>query len=401
MADRIWRATLFFVLLNEVAAGAARYFLGNIGAGQLVYLPKILMAIYIFFSLLTCFDVVALFIACAFALAAFVGVVNGVTIPAIAFQLWIMLPLVFALLVPKNLAIYEPPYERSRTIAILFFAAVTGVVANYFVELPWIDSAFDVGNYSVEASKLSYAGDSVRLAGLGRTSASTGLILGVLAVWLICRARSWMMKWIYLGTATLALALTTNKTSILALLIVTFVHSFASNTVASRVRRVAFALQLFVPAVSVAAADYITNQPTAYSVYSSLLDRIVATWPDILTGLYKNSDLLLGRGLGGFGSATDYFSAGTTFNTEYADNIALYVMATCGIVGLVFYIFSFFKIELRCRFLLKSEASMILFLILSGITTDLPESVPCQIALGISVMSVVRGLNRDIRRTRG
>lgn len=401
MVDRIWRATLFIALINEVAVGAARYFFGDIGAGQLVYTPKILMAINIFFSLLTNFDVVALFVVCTFVLAALVGALNGVTLPAIAFQLWIMLPLIFALLVPKNIATYEPPYERSRTIAIIFFVAIIGVVANYFIEFPWADSAFDVGNYSVEANKLSYAGDSVRLAGLGRTSASTGLILGVLAIWLICRARSWTMKWIYLGTATLALVLTTNKTSILALLIVTFIHSFASNAIASRVRRVAFVLQLFIPAVSLAAADYITTQPTEYSVYSSLLDRIVTTWPDILIGLYKNSDLLLGRGLGGFGSATDYFSTGTTFNTGYADNIALYVMSTCGIVGLAFYNFSFFKLELRCRFLLKSEASMILFLILSGITTDLPESVPCQIALGISVISVVRGLNRNIRRTRG
>ena len=75
---------------------------------------------------------------------------------------------------------------RTARIAFLILAVVcmVGVYVNYFMPMPWVGTSVDMGGVAVGNPQQSYTGFVKRLAGFGRSSASTGLLIGLMMTWL-------------------------------------------------------------------------------------------------------------------------------------------------------------------------------------------------------------------------
>jgi hypothetical protein len=100
----------------------------------------------------------------------------------------------------------------------------------------------------------------------------------------------------------------------------------------------------------------------------------------------------LGIGPGGFGAATDYYRNNFGFNIGYADNIALYAIANFGVIGLAIFV------TLLSRILFSSGSrdrvawTMMMFLLISGITTDIFESLGCLLFFGLAAKTLWLGV---------
>jgi hypothetical protein len=240
----------------------------------------------------------------------------------------------------------------------------------------------------VHVAAASWTGEVRRLSGFGRASSTTGLMLGVLATWLLPRYRSPVMSMILLVGAGLAIWGTTNKTTLVSLALVLVLSRYGRLVSVRKVCMWVAGIAVVFPFIAYAAIAAHGKTALDFGLLYSFEDRIFNTWPLILQGMVRENVLWFGVGAGGFGAATIFYPGSFGFNVLYADNMVLYVMATFGLVGVILGGFLLAKLLLSP----KPESSpvwvMLFFLLSSGITTDIFESVGCLLFLGITAKAL-------------
>jgi hypothetical protein len=389
----LWVFTFFIGVMSDVMSGAIRYYTAMAGAPQAIYLPKLLMAACILLLVVHRPKVSHLFAVMYLAMQACVSMFNGLSLSSVAFWAWTVLPLFFAILAPPEaLEILNRP--RARFVVVLMaLICVSGVLVNYFgyfKPLPWIGATTMVDGQAVHVANANFVGETPRLPGFGRDSAATGLMLGLLATWLLPRFRSIFTAAVMLGIAGLAIWATTNKTSLVALAIVLGIERFGRLDTIRKAAIWSAAAALLIPiaAYAITAAVNQSLFAGASGTLSSFQDRFDNTWPLLLQGMVRENLIYFGIGPGGFGAATSYYQSNFGFNTGYADNITLWTIANFGVIGLV--IFGL----LLSRILFSSESrdrvawTMMMFLLISGITTDIFESVGCLLFFGAAAKAL-------------
>ncbi|RKF43559.1 hypothetical protein [Paraburkholderia fungorum] len=401
MMGALWVLTFFIGVVGDVMSGAIRYYTSLAGAPQAIYLPKLMMAVCIVLIISHRPKVSHLLILLYLAMQACVSLFNGIGAGAVAFWGWTVLPMFFALLAPPEaLEILGRPRVRAAFLAVAA-VCMLGVLVNYlgyFMPLPWVGASTVVDGTAVHVTNSNFVGETPRLPGFGRDSAATGLMIGLLSTWLLPRFRSLTFATMMLVVAGLSIWATTNKTSLVALAIVLTIERFGRLDTIRRAAIWAAAAALLLPFASFALTAAINHSMIGGGALSSFQDRFENTWPLLLQGMLRENLIWLGIGPGGFGAATTYYHENFGFNVGYADNIALYAIANFGAFGVI--IFS----VLLARLLFFSESrdrlawTMLLFLLISGITTDIFESLGCLLFFGVAAKSL--WLNTEEQRFR-
>jgi hypothetical protein len=401
MMGALWVLTFFIGVASDVMSGAIRYYTSLAGAPQAIYLPKVMMAACIVLIISNRPKVSHLLVLLYLAMQACVSLFNGVGPSAVAFWAWTVLPMFFAILAPPEaLAILDRPRARTAfvIVAVVCMLGVLVSYAGYFTPLPWVGASTVVDGTAVHVTSSNFVGETPRLPGFGRDSAATGLMIGLLSTWLLPRFRSLTFASMMLAVAALSIWATTNKTALVALVIVLGIERFGKLDTIRRAAIWAAASTLLLPLGSFVITAAINHSMIGGGALSSFQDRFENTWPLLLQGLLRENLIWLGIGPGGFGAATTYYHGNFGFNVGYADNITLYAIANFGVVGVVVFAILlsrlFFVSESKDRF----AWTMLLFLLISGITTDIFESLGCLLFFGAAAKSL--WLNTEGQRFR-
>ncbi|USX09476.1 hypothetical protein [Paraburkholderia fungorum] len=391
MMGALWVFTFFIGVLSDVMSGAIRYYTSLAGAPQAIYLPKLMMAacVVLFLSYRPKVSHVLVFL--YLAMQACVSLFNGISASAVAFWGWTVLPMFFAILAPPEaIEILGRPLARAAFV-IVAAICMLGVLVNYFgyfTPLPWVGASTMVDGTAVHVTNSNFVGEIPRLPGFGRDSAATGLMIGLLSTWLIPRFRSLAFATLMLAVAGLSIWATTNKTSLVALAVVLCIERFGKLDTIRKAAAWAAASVLLLPLASFAITAAINHSIIGGGALASFQDRFENTWPLLLQGMLRENLIWFGIGPGGFGAATTYYHQNFGFNIGYADNAALYAIANFGVFGMLIFI------VLLARLLFFSESkdrlawTMLLFLLISGITTDIFESLGCLLFFGVAAKSL-------------
>ncbi|WP_243771536.1 O-antigen ligase [Burkholderia sp. D-99] len=372
-------------IASEIFSGAIRYYTSLAGISLLGYLPKALMVGCIVFGLVIRPRVDAVLVVSFLAVQMCVSLSNGVSLVAACFWVWTVAPLLFVLLMPPGALDMLESRSIRFVFVVLMAACCAGVMLNWFVHLPWVGGSIDVDGVNVQLASSTYVGTVPRLPGFGRSSATTGLVIGLLTTWLVPRQRNALVIVALLAMSALAIWATTNKTTLIALSLVLLCFAALKTPGLRRACIVMTALMIVLPLAGWIIAATTNTGVSDTGSLASMQDRLLNTWPKLLDGM-ANADLLwFGVGPGGFGSATAYYTADFGFNTGYSDNAALYLVANIGIAGALLVMFVFVQRVLVSRTDDPRAWLMLLFVLLSGVTTDIFEALGCLLFAGLAV----------------
>ncbi|KFG98970.1 membrane protein [Burkholderia paludis] len=386
--NRLWAATFMIAIASEVFSGAIRYYTSIAGVSMLGYLPKALMVGCIALGLAIRPRVDTLLVASFLAVQLCVSLANGVSLVAACFWIWTVAPLLFVLLMPRGaLDLLESDAIRGA-IVLLATACCAGVMLNGLVHLPWVGGSIDVDGVNVQLASSNYVGTVPRLTGFGRSSATTGLVIGLLTTWLVPRLRNALAIAALLAMSAYAIWATTNKTTLIALSLVLFCFTTLKTPGLRRACIVLTGLMIVLPIVGWVVATTTNVGVADTGSLASMQDRLFNTWPKLLEGMANANLLWFGVGPGGFGSATAYYTADFGFNTGYADNAALYVVANIGVAGGLLVMLLFAQRVLASRIDDPRAWVMLLFVLLSGVTTDIFEALGCLLFTGLAIRTL-------------
>ncbi|KWN15159.1 hypothetical protein WM21_14605 [Burkholderia ubonensis] len=398
--DRLWAATFMIAIASEVFSGAIRYYTSLAGMSLLGYLPKALMVGCIVFGVMMRPRVDTLLVASFLAVQMCVSLANGVSLVAACFWIWTVAPLLFVLLMPPGALDMLESSPIRFAFAVLTTACCAGVMLNWFVHLPWVGGSIDVDGVNVQLATSTYVGTVPRLPGFGRSSATTGLVIGLLTTWLVPRQRNALAVAALLAMSALAIWATTNKTTLIALSLVLPCFVALRTPGLRRACIVMTALMIALPLAGWVIAATTNVGVADTGSLASMQDRLLNTWPKLLDGMASANLLWFGVGPGGFGSATAYYAAEFGFNTGYADNAALYVVANIGVAGALLVMLVFVQRVLASRIDDPRAWLMLLFVLLSGVTTDIFEALGCLLFAGLAIRTLTAHAGRESRSSR-
>lgn len=322
--------------------GALRYYAARAGMPWAVYAKDAVLLLALGLGILhtglTNLRLGPFWIVAGFAVA---GTVVGVLLlpdlrqPLFAAKTW--LPLVAGTAVASALDLRSRFFVRAC--ALLWLAAVAGVVVTVLWNAPWIGFTYDVGGVALEGSREWTIGETSRAPGFSRASfdaAMQCIFFGAVAAGASRRLLPGALVW--LGSAAAAY-FTLSRSAMIGLVVAIGLHVFVSATRGSqRVAKVSvFALAVLVAALPFAAQVYFrdiagTGDTTTVTSLSSFEERALQTWPDGLALASREGNWLTGRGLGGIGVAQQFFEP-DLFNP--GDNFFVYLWGAFGAGGVL------------------------------------------------------------------
>jgi hypothetical protein len=409
---RLTAVALTVLVASDVFGGAVRFGLGVLGVPFLSYAPTLFsagLAVAYFtyragvsrldpriFALLGFFAAYSVY-------SLLIGVVSRVTpgpagVGRVAFALYTWTPFFLGLaLVSQG--------EETLLVrhAVLWWAlAIVGVVVNRFVHFPWTGSTLEVLGQETQVARDWSTNGLERLAGFSRASYTVANEITVFGVLLVAlpgvrrplRALAWVVS-------TAAVALTTAKTPLMALLFVPpalWIQKAVPRATGQRpggqfrlamATLVAMLAALVMLPVSPATPDLLLRYSfgnVGFLTLTSMLDRTATMWPSafaLIADDHNWIEWVLGRGLGGIGSAQTLFEP---LDANSADNMFVFLYVTFGVSCIVFglSIFSRFRAIYR-----DNDGRFAVFFALAGcvlmlgVATNVIESIVPAIALGI------------------
>jgi hypothetical protein len=341
---------MFVLISREALGGAFRYYFSLAHVNALWFLPDalILLAFTSQFILLSLGRRQGAIRALVIVLTALFGILvatrHQVPLLASISQLKLLMPLLLLIALPGAAPRLLENYRYG--LAALLLATLAFVAANHFIQYPWVGFKVEQFGASHEAARLWWTEGQVRLAGATSASFTAGAMILLL---LICTAHVWpslILRGLLLGTSFYCMHLTTCKTGIVALLILTIIYLVDLGCVALQPRFSTLGLMrttgvfLFLLAGLVPLLIGTVLTPGFSTDFSSLQDRVYRTWPGAISMLkthFGPEGFLVGGGLGAFGSATVYTNWHNSPITD-TDNFLVYLVTTFGLASVVFYL---------------------------------------------------------------
>lgn len=280
-----------------------------------------------------------------------------------------------------------------RPLLFVFLISACGVFLNHFITFKWEGADYETFLGLVKQTRDWTAGGIRRLAGFARSSFDVASVLLVLAVFLVCTSKSRLASVAIYLTATLAIALTTSKGALLALLVFGGVHVVGSWTSRLTLLRSALTLVVLIlcifPLLSILIEVSTRDLPEGLRfAFSSFVERMRWMWPSAIDNLTDHGSLITGRGLGGIGVAQRF---GEFEISNAADNFFVYLLVTFGVWGGVyfFYIFlgaMFWRSQSQERRDEYTVISLLLALMVYGLTLNLIEQPILAMVLGLCIV---------------
>jgi hypothetical protein len=221
----------------------------------------------------------------------------------------------------------------------LWSVTVIGIFINYFYTWPWIGFEFQVGAMPVSASRLWHIDqfDLFRLPGFSEASYFVAPQVLLLALFLRETApkRLWIPVWVISGPA---IVLTTSKTFVALFVVFSLLWIFRPRTLPHflyKVPAITACVAVVLPfAMLLVSLDWLSSMqsPLSQGLIATFVERMEVGWPEWIRMAAHNGSVLLGRGLGGIGTAQEHFEPGLF---SPSDNIAVFAFATFGVFGLL------------------------------------------------------------------
>lgn len=394
--DRITLLLLFIFLVSNFLGGAIRYYAAAHGFAWVAYLPHLLLALGLVPLLVRYLsgDGVTSTYAAIFALFG-VGVIYGLlnlnSADQVIFGVWVLVAFLFGVVALP--AVVRGWRRLKPYVLLLWGLALVGVLINVFYQWPWVGFEYQVGTTSIEASRLwTVAGLSiVRLPGFSRASFNAAVQILVPALFLreiVIERRWWIPMWILSGVA---IVLTTSKSVIGAYLLFSLMWFFYSG----RIRPSWRAIPTFMASFDIllpfstlfVKPDWLSSirrMPVGMMLIGSFAERLEIEWPAWIKMTVAHGSAILGRGVGGIGSATVYFEPALI---NAGDNLAVYLYGAFGILGLaLLWLYGWKASCMRT----ESDVSRFLFfcvclVLLKGLTEGVMEGPTTAVVFGMSL----------------
>lgn len=324
------------LILVETFSGALRFYLDKAGVSVLLYAPKI--ACLLFFALeLRSFKAgpgvwlgfLGLLLSSAWA------VLNGAGAGNFAFALYGISPLLFGLACGDQIARHKRLFMG--VIAFALVASLAGIVLDKYSNLPWKGYSYSIGGTELSANTTWTAEDADRPAGFARISSALAIIISIFSLYLMAMVRSKMLAIAICSVGLAGVILTTSKAPVLAfsgaigLLLIT---RFRWTTRGAIV--VAVVLGMALPFIGLL-YDLDPNKVSTASSLSSIYDRLINTWPNVIEELVSQGRAWTGAGFGLVGSSVAAFPVSGAEVFMVSDSTVVYLWATFGLAGLFLY----------------------------------------------------------------
>ncbi len=384
-------AGLSYVLMT-VLAGPARMYLSITGLSPLIYVPNLLLLMSIGWQILaeprergfSALHLVALVIPC-YALAIGLQFLSPVQA---AMGFYVLLPFWFG--IACGSVVLEHWQKVGRIVPLLWLLVVFGVMANRVVDYPWEGFGYNVGNLEVEGSRQWWANGGVkRIAGFARASFDAAVHVQLAGILLVLQTRSSLLRLLIWAVTIAAIVPTNSKGVLLVVVVLTPIVLLRDKLPETPLRTLPLLFGGIGLALPLSTLLFTFNSPlkdpTLANATYSFYDRLNYMWPEAWALLSEHGNLLLGRGIGGIGTAQTYFE-GTLFNA--GDNLFMYWFVVFGWVALPGFALLLMR-SLRVR-PFRSAAEMRLYCLLLatlvyGTMTNIVENALSALVCGMVV----------------
>lgn len=408
---------LLIYIVMQIFDGPLRWFFASVGLSLLINARDVLL-IFILISLVFSYinnnngllkpikdrleyKSIAILMTYSIVLSILMGYANNLSLLQILFGLKILLPF-FA-----SLFVYLSPQKNNGRLmhysGILLFIVCLGLIINVRIIYPWSGFIYTIADVSIEGSRLWTINGTQRIAGFSRASFSAGIQIVVFLSMYIeggNRTKNLVLRFLKLfliiTISGYSVYLTTSRSALLAYISLLLLFLF------KRLYWKGFSFTLFLtkvylflllvygtvpifisqlnPNLIVKLLEKVNPDYAYYAL--SYIDRIQNTWPTTIGLLTSSYSWLLGRGLGGIGTAQLYFEP---LNYMAADNFYLYILIAFGVIPTLLLVFVILKGILSLNFE-NSQIVVLLGVLLSmAATINVVESPEMMILMGMFI----------------
>lgn len=395
----VWVAISLIVV--ETLSGALRFYFDQAGISGLLYVPKVACLALFAFEMLTFKASRLLWLGLLLLLiSSMLAILHGASGNNIAFSLFNISPMLFGLVCSEHL-IY-----RKRlfcwAIGLCLLASLLGILLDKYTAVPWKGYSYQLGAVELSGNR-AWSDDEVdRLAGFARVSNVLSIMIAIYSLFLLMFIRSWTLFAAMCVVAFFSILMTTSKTPTVAFvctlgLLAIVRYRWTSNLVFV----IGVSMGLILPAMGLI-HDFDPNSVSGNSdgALASFYDRLVNTWPHLITLVNEQGWGWVGAGFGMFGSSVALFPVPYGDLLATADNSAVYLWALFGIAGLFLYL-----MQLPLLYLLRDNSTTRLDRALLAVsfcicliswTTDMFEVAVSNLFLGLAIgQTLNRKLNPE------
>jgi hypothetical protein len=385
-------------LLTFCIEGALRYVLYLGHAEWMIYLRDVILIIILALLLpryihpkLDLFVVTVLYLLLFHCFVAILFISNAAQI---AFGVKLFLPFLLGMFA------YHDVCEFSRITKVVlgfFLLTVSGIFLNNFVSFPWEGLSYGIGGQEIQASLKWWATDgSKRVAGFARSSYDAAAYTLLSAIFLSVYLRAYWLRVVVWLTAGLAILLTTTKGLMLVYAFLSIFLIYRGLLSSAGIQIFQYALwapmlfMILAPAFSglfLFKIDW--KDPVQGFLLSSYIDRLENTWPQAFANIDRYGSYILGRGIGGIGTAQRYYEP-LIYN--YADNLFVYMYTNFGVLAVGYLVYLMIKIQ---NLKIRLERDAVFFgiaatILIYGITTAVLESPSIAFLAGLMLVHLSR-----------
>lgn len=375
------------LILVETFSGALRFYLDKAGISVVLYGPKV--ACLLLFALeLRSFKAgpgvwlsfLVLLLSSAWA------VLNGGGAGNFAFALYGISPLLFGLACGDQIIRHRRLFMW--VIAFALMASLAGIVLDKYTNLPWKGYSYSIGGTELSANTTWAAEEADRPAGFARISSALAIIISIFSLYLMTTVRSRTLAIAICAAGFAGVVLTTSKAPVLALaggvglLLITRFRWTTRGAIAAAV-----VLGMALPFIGMM-YDFDPNKISTGSSLSSIYDRLINTWPNVIRELVSEGRAYTGAGFGLVGSSVAAFPVAGADIFMVSDSTVVYLWATFGLVGLFLYALHiplfFILADINTRYGRAMLATGFCICIVSW-TTDTLEVTLANLFLGMAI----------------
>jgi len=348
MAGAGLAAAAIFYLYFDVFGGMLRGTIGAMGLVPLLYLPAATALAALLANMLTRIgdprtSIATICVVAFIVIELVVALLLGRQLGAALFEIYIWFPALVAMALTQRRM-----QDRFIDAMIpMFFIAVAGVLLNSVIQFPWADATYEVMGMQRDAARQWSAGGVSRLAGFSRVSyaASAQILIGFCALEYRLKSLLWRAVWWVIGLVAIHFTTSKSPEATMAMLPLTYLIIGRLRSTGAARRQLLANLFMLVWLLFVVAGPFISLTygtqiyPEGTGVgrsYSSLADRVLNMWPQAIALIDWRNPVawVVGRGLGGIGTPLAMFEPALA---NSADNIAIYLFVTFGIVSFVLF----------------------------------------------------------------
>jgi hypothetical protein len=279
-----------------------------------------------------------------------------------------------------------------RWLLVFWLITVFGVVLSAVIELPWSGLVYSVGDIDVEASR-SWSNEGIgRAAGFSRFSFSASIQVALLSLFLITTAQSRLRQIAVFAVGLAAIYLTDAKGSLVAFIVASLLFWCFGHRQLVLLKATTCMVALIVVLLPIVLPGlHVESSVGHFNVLRSFVERLVLGWPDAWTLIFHNGHGLLGRGIGGIGSAQRLFAP--SFYVP-CDNLFLFLFGYFGLFAPIYLgmpVIRLLQLPPQTSARLRFAAFALLYLLTYGAVVSILEDQFAGIFLGLVIGTLAAG----------